>query len=200
MSRYKQDFQYKDIGTVLLENRIINLVGQVNDELAYSICSALMVLDEEDNTKPIQLFINSPGGSVMAGLSIIDTMNHIKSPVYTVVTGLAASMGAAILSAGEKGHRIALPNATVMLHQVSAGEQGNIQDMRVGFEFTEKLNKKLLTMIAANCGKSVEQFEKDTMRDKWLFADEALKYGIVDEVAVSSKQPVSQAKPTKAKK
>jgi len=187
MSRYKQDFQYKDIGTVLLENRIINLVGQVNDELAYSICSALMVLDEEDNTKPIQLFINSPGGSVMAGLSIIDTMNHIKSPVYTIVTGLAASMGAAILSAGQKGHRMALPNATVMLHQVSAGEHGNIQDMRVGLEFTEKLNNRLMTMIAENCGKTLKQLENDTMRDKWLFADEALKYGIVDEVVKSTK-------------
>jgi ATP-dependent Clp protease, protease subunit len=187
MSKYKTDFQYKDISTILLENRIINLVGQVDDALAYHICSALLVLDEENHDKPIQMFINSPGGSVMSGLAIIDVMQNIKAPVYTIVTGLAASMGAAILSAGEKGHRMALPNATVMLHQVSAGEQGNIQDMRVGLEFTEKLNGRLMKMIADNCGKTVKQLEADTMRDKWLFADEALKYGIVDEVVKSTK-------------
>jgi ATP-dependent Clp protease protease subunit len=181
MSKYKTDMSYKDISTILLENRIINLVGEVDDGLAYQITSALMVMSEESD-KPIQMFINSPGGSVMSGLAIIDVMNHIKAPVYTIVTGLAASMGAAILSAGEKGHRMALPNATVMLHQVSAGERGNIQDMRVGLEFTEKLNGKLMKMIAANCGKTVEQLESDTLRDKWLFADEALAYGIVDEV------------------
>jgi ATP-dependent Clp protease protease subunit len=198
MSRYKQEHQYKDIGTVLLENRIINLVGQVNDELSYAICSALLVLDEDDHDKPIQMFINSPGGSVMAGLAIIDVMNTIKAPVYTIVTGLAASMGAAILSAGEEGHRMALPNATVMLHQVSAGEHGNIQDMRVGLEFTEKLNDRLMTMIAENCGKTKEQLESDTMRDKWLFAEDALKYGIVDEVVKQTK--VRKTPKTKSKK
>lgn len=181
MASYKTDMSYKDISTILLENRIINLVGEVNDALAYHVTSALMVMAEESD-KPIQMFINSPGGSVMAGLAIIDVMNHIKAPVYTIVTGLAASMGAAILSAGEKGNRMALPNATIMLHQVSAGEQGNIQDMRVGLEFTEKLNNRLMTMIAKNCGKTLKQLEKDTLRDKWLFADEALAYGIVDQV------------------
>jgi ATP-dependent Clp protease, protease subunit len=189
MSRYKTDMSYKDISTILLENRIINLVGQVDDGLAYHVTSALMVMAEESD-KPIQMFINSPGGSVMAGLAIIDVMNHIKAPVYTIVTGLAASMGAAILSAGEKGNRMALPNATVMLHQVSAGEGGNIQDMRVGLEFTEKLNTRLMTMISKNCGKTLKQLEKDTVRDKWLFADEALAYGIVDQVV----QPEQQTK------
>ena len=187
MSKYKTDFQYKDISTILLENRIINLVGEVNDGLAYQITSALMVMAEESD-KPIQMFINSPGGSVMAGLAIIDVMNHINAPVYTIVTGLAASMGAAILSAGAKGNRMALPNATIMLHQVSAGEQGNIQDMRVGLEFTEKLNKKLMTMIATNCGKTLKQLEKDTVRDKWLFSEEALEYGIIDKVIASEKK------------
>lgn len=181
MANYKTDMSYKDISTILLENRIINLVGEVNDALAYHVTSALMVMAEESD-KPIQMFINSPGGSVMAGLAIIDVMKHIKAPVYTIVTGLAASMGAAILSAGEKGNRMALPNATVMLHQVSAGEAGNIQDMRVGLEFTEKLNNRLMTMIADNCGKTLKQLEKDTVRDKWLFAEEALTYGIVDQV------------------
>ena len=181
MPEYKSDLSYKDISTILLENRIINLVGEVNDGLAYQITSALLIMAEESD-KPIQMFINSPGGSVMAGLAIIDVMQHIKAPVFTIVTGMAASMGAAILSAGEKGHRMALPNATIMLHQVSAGEGGNIQDMRVGMEFTEKLNTRLMTMIAKNCKKTLKQLEKDTVRDKWLFADEALAYGIVDEV------------------
>ena len=187
MSRFQKETQYKDIGTILLENRIINLVGQVNMDMAYQICSALLVLDEEGH-KPIQMFINSPGGSVHAGLAIIDTMKHIKSPVYTIVMGMAASMGAAILSAGEKGHRMALPNATVMLHQTSAGEEGNIQDMRVGLAYTEKLNARLMDMIAKNCGKTTKQLEADTVRDKWLFADEAKAYGIIDEVVENTKK------------
>jgi ATP-dependent Clp protease protease subunit len=187
MSRYEKEIQYKDIGTVLLENRIINLVGQVNMEMAYQICSALLVLDE-DSHKPIQMFINSPGGSIHAGLAIIDTMKHIKSPVYTIVMGMAASMGAAILSCGEKGHRMALPNATVMLHQASAVEEGNVQDMRVGLAYTEKLNARLMEMIAKNCGKTIKQLETDTIRDKWLFAEEAKAYGIVDEVVENTKK------------
>lgn len=187
MSRYEKEIQYKDIGTVLLENRIINLTGQVNMEMAYQISSALHVLDEADSKKPIQMFINSPGGSIHAGLAIIDTMNFIKAPVYTIVSGLAASMGAAILSCGEKGHRIAMPNATIMLHQTSAMEEGNIQDMRVGLAYTEKLNARLITIIAKKCGKTLKQLEADTIRDSWMFAEEALKYGIIDEIAESNK-------------
>jgi ATP-dependent Clp protease protease subunit len=179
---FKREMEYKDIGTILLENRIINVVGEVNELMAYQICSALLVLDEQDNKKPIQMFINSPGGHVADGLAIIDTMNFIKAPIYTYVTGMAASMGAAILSAGKKGHRYALPNSSVMLHQVSSGTQGNIQDQRVSLAFSEKLNAKLMKMIAENCGKTREQLEEDTRRDLWMFADEAKAYGIVDEV------------------
>jgi ATP-dependent Clp protease protease subunit len=186
MSRYEKEIQYKDIGTVLLENRIINLAGQVNMDMAYQICSALLVLDEDDSKKPIQMFINSPGGSIHAGLAIIDTMKFIKAPVYTIVSGLAASMGAAILSCGEKGHRIAMPNATIMLHQASANEEGNVQDMRVGLAYTEKLNSRLMAMIAKNCGKTVKQLDADTVRDNWMFAEDALKYGIIDEIAGSN--------------
>jgi len=182
MSSYKSDFQYKDISTILLENRIINLVGEVDDRLAYQICSALLVLDEEDQKKPIQMFINSPGGSIHAGLAIIDTMNFIKAPVYTIVTGLAASMGAAILSAGAKGHRMSLSNASIMLHQASSGDQGNIQDLRVSLAYTERLNLRLMDMIAKNCGKTLKQLEKDTIRDYWMFPEDAKTYGIVDEV------------------
>jgi ATP-dependent Clp protease protease subunit len=186
MANYKTDMQYKDIGTILLENRIINLVGEVNDGMAYQIVSALLVLDEQ-NSKPIQLFINSPGGSVHAGLAIIDAMKFVKAPVYTYCVGLAASMGAAILSAGAKGHRYAMPNATVMLHQVSSGTEGNIQDQRVSLAYSEKLNKKLMNMIAQNVNKTVKQLEEDTIRDKWMFADEAKDYGIIDEVVSPDK-------------
>jgi ATP-dependent Clp protease, protease subunit len=182
MSRYQKEVQYKDIATVLLESRIIKLTGKVDFEAADWLTSALLALDE-DSHKPIQLFILSPGGSVHAGLAIIDVMNHIKSPIYTVGMGLMASMGAAILSAGQKGHRIMLPSASVMLHQVSGGEDGNVQDMRVSMAYTEDLNKLLIDMIAKNCGKTFKEVEDDTIRDKWMFAKEALKYGIIDEIA-----------------
>lgn len=176
------DKQPESIEVVLRKNRIINLVGEVNDELAYHVCSTLLVMNEEDKTKPIQMFINSPGGSVMSGLAIIDTMNFISVPVYTYVTGLAASMGAAILSAGAKGFRGATPNSMVMLHQMSSGVKGNIQDMEVTVEFDKKLNNRLMTMIAENCGKTLKDLKKDTVHDKWLFSDEALAYGIIDSV------------------
>jgi ATP-dependent Clp protease protease subunit len=180
-AKYQKEVSYKDIGTILLEERIINLVGPVDDVMAYQITSALLVLDK-DNQKPIQLLINSPGGSISAGLDIIDTMNFIKSPVYTIVKGMAASMGAAILSAGQKGHRMALPNATVMLHQASSNTGGNIQDQIVDLEYTKKLNDRLMEIIAKNCGKTSKQIKADTIRDHWMFAEDALKYGIVDEV------------------
>lgn len=182
MARYSQELQPEPIDVVLRKNRIINLVGEVNDELAYYISSALLVMNEEDPDKPIQMFINSPGGSIHAGLAIIDTMNFISAPVYTYVTGLAASMGAAILSAGEKGHRGGLPNASVMLHQASSGTRGNIQDQIVDLEYTKRLNDRLIEMIAKNCGKTIDKIKKDTNRDHWMFSEEALKYGIIDEI------------------
>jgi ATP-dependent Clp protease protease subunit len=179
----KQYSELIEIGTenVLRKNRIINLVGEVDTKLAYHVTSELLVMAEESD-KPIQMFINSPGGSVLDGLAIIDVMNFISAPVYTIVTGLAASMGAAILSAGEKGHRMALPNATIMLHQMSSGTHGNIQDMRVSMAFNEKLNEKLAKMLSTNCGKTHEEYEKDTSRDYWMFAQEAKEYGIIDQV------------------
>jgi ATP-dependent Clp protease protease subunit len=182
MSRYTQELQPEPIDVVLRKNRIINLVGGVNDEMAYYICSTLLVMNEEDSKKPIQMFINSPGGSITAGLAIIDTMNFISAPVYTYATGMAASMGAAILSAGEKGHRGILPNATVMIHQASSGAQGNIQDMVVDLEYTKALNEKMANMIGKNCGKTGKAYLKDTARDKFMFAEEALAYGIVDAI------------------
>lgn len=187
MANYKSELSYKDMGTILLENRIINLVGPINDTIAYQVTSALLILGEESD-KPIQMFINSPGGSVMAGFAIIDTMNQINAPVYTIVTGLAASMAATILSSGEKGHRMALPNSVIMMHQTSSGTEGNIQDMRISLKFTEDLNRKALELEAKNLNKSVEQLEKDLDRDKWFFAEEALAYGIIDEIAKPTKK------------
>jgi len=186
-SNLRKDYQYKDIPTILLESRIINLVGEVNEYMSYQIVSSLLVLEEQSD-KPIQMFINSPGGSIHDGLAIIDTMNFIKAPVYTYAMGYAASMGAAILSAGDKGHRYALPNASVMIHQASSGTSGNIQDQRVSLQYTESLNEKLADIIAKNCGKTKEEYIADTHRDKWMFAEDALAYGIIDEIVTNTEE------------
>lgn len=168
-----------DIQRAQIDDRVVHLEGAVDERQASYITQTLLHLNKISK-QPIQLYINSPGGSVLDGLAIIDVMKDIEAPVYTCVKGLAASMGAAILSQGDK--RFALPNATVMLHQVSSGTQGNIQDMEVSLDFTKQLNEKLLKMIAKSCKKTVTQLKKDTQRDSWMFAEDALKYGIIDEV------------------
>lgn len=183
-NNFKKQYQYNDIPTILLESRVINLVGPVDEYLSNRVVSSLLVLDEQSH-KPIQIFINSPGGHVHDGLAIIDTMNFIQSPVYVYVT-FAASMGAAIASAGEKGHRYALPNATIMLHQVSSGTQGNIQDQRVRLKYSENLNDRLATIISENCGIDKQKYLDDTLRDHWMFADDAVEYGILDKVVKST--------------
>jgi ATP-dependent Clp protease, protease subunit len=162
-----------------IDDRVVHLEGQVDERQASYITQTLLHLNKL-NSKPIQLYINSPGGSVLDGLAIIDVMKDIDAPVYTCVKGLAASMGAAILSQGDK--RFALPNATIMLHQVSSGAHGNIQDMEVSLDFTRALNDRLLKMIAKSCNKTITQIKKDTQRDSWMFAEDALKYGIIDEI------------------
>jgi ATP-dependent Clp protease protease subunit len=168
-----------DIQRAQIDDRVVHLEGVVDERQASYITQTLLHLNKISK-QPIQLYINSPGGSVLDGLAIIDVMKDIEAPVYTCVKGLAASMGAAILSQGDK--RFALPNATVMLHQVSSGTQGNIQDMEVSLDFTKQLNEKLLKMIAKSCNKTVTQLKKDTQRDSWMFAEDALKYGIIDEI------------------
>ena len=168
-----------DIQRAQIDDRVVHLEGEVDERQASYITQTLLHLNKISK-QPIQLYINSPGGSVLDGLAIIDVMKDIEAPVYTCVKGLAASMGAAILSQGDK--RFALPNATIMLHQVSSGTHGNIQDMEVSLQFTRQLNDKLLGMIAKSCGKTVAQIKKDTQRDSWLFAEDALKYGIIDEI------------------
>lgn len=192
MGYYDNENVYKPISTVLRENRIINLVGPVNNEMAYQVTSALHVLNNEDKKTPIQLFINSPGGSCVDGLAIIDTMNFIEAPVYVICTGLAASMGAAILSAGEPGHRYALPNSEIMVHQASSGAEGNIQDMRVSLKQTERVNERLARMLAENCGMTYEEYLDLTVRDYYMWPEEALpgkfgSKGIIDEIITSEK-------------
>lgn len=171
-----------DIYSRLLKDRIVMLEGEVNDHMINAAIAQLLFLNNEDNTKPIYIYINSPGGSCTAGLALIDVMNYVKAPIYTVVTGMAASMGAAILSAGEKGHRYALPNSSILCHQSSGGEQGNIQDARVRMRYWEELNTRLAKIISTNCGMELEKYLDATIRDCWMFPEEGLKFGIIDEI------------------
>lgn len=172
-----------DIFSRMLNDRIIFLTGEVRSDMASVICAQLHFLNSQDKTKPISIYIDSPGGSCSAGLSIIGTMNFIEAPVYTIVTGLAASMGAAILSAGEK--RFALPDAEIMVHQASSGAEGNVQDMVVSLEQTKAVNDRLAKIISKNCGLSEAEYLKLTNRDYWMFPEQAInfgKYGIIDEI------------------
>lgn len=171
-----------DIFSRLLDNRIIMLTGEVNDAMASVIIAQLLYLEAQDADKDICLYINSPGGSVSAGLAIYDTMNYIKCDVSTICTGMAASMGAFLLSAGAKGKRYALPNSEVMIHQPLGGTQGQASDILIAAEHISKTRDRLNTIIANNCGKTVEDVAKDTDRDNWLSAQEACEYGLIDEV------------------
>lgn len=187
MANYKTNTYYKDIPSILLENRIIYVTGEINEATAYQVNSMLMLLNEESSTKPIQMFIDSPGGAVISGLSIIDMMNFIEAPVYTYCIGLAASMASVLLAAGAKGNRGILSNAHVMLHQASGATNGNIQDQRIALQFCDSINSKLLGMLAELTGKDSKTIEADTSRDFYLTAEEALKYGIVDEIITKAK-------------
>ena len=165
--------------SVLLDQRIVIIDSEITEEMAGPIIAQLLYLDSINN-KPITLQITCPGGSILAGLAIIDTIKKIKSEVHGLCIGYCASMGASILSQCTK--RYITENAYVMIHQASSGTKGNIQDMKVSLEFTEKLNRKLAKMISESCGKTEEDYLRDTNRDKWMDADEALAYGIVDEI------------------
>ena len=170
-----------DLYSRLLKDRIIFLSGEINDNLASIIVSELLYLDAQ-NHDDIFLYINSPGGSVSSGLAIYDTMNYIKSDVRTIVIGIAASMGAFLLSSGTKGKRCALPNAEIMIHQVLGGAQGQATDIKIHTEHILKLKKKLNLILADNTGKSVNKITKDCERDNFMSAKEALKYGLIDEI------------------
>ncbi len=174
-----------DIYSRLLKDRIIFLDGEVNDASASVIVAELLFLESEDPGKDISLYINSPGGSISAGMAIYDTMKYIKCDVSTICVGLAASMGAFLLAGGTKGKRYSLPNAEIMIHQPLGGAQGQATEIEISAKHILKTKEKLNHMLAENTGKPYEQIVNDTDRDNWLSADEAKEYGLIDEVIVS---------------
>jgi ATP-dependent Clp protease protease subunit len=171
-----------DIYSRLLKDRILFVSGPIEDYTANLVVAQLLFLDAEDSKKDVQLYINSPGGSVNAGLAIVDTMNHIKADVSTVCVGLAASMGSIILSAGKKGKRYALPNSEVMIHQPWGGVQGQAADIEITAKHILATRDRLNSMLAKATGQKLEKVEKDVDRDFFMTAEEAKKYGIVDQV------------------
>ena len=176
-----------DIYSRLLKDRIIFLGEEVNDVSANIVVAQLLFLEAEDPGKDIQLYINSPGGSVTAGMAIYDTMNYIKSDVSTICIGMAASMGAFLLSGGTKGKRFALPNAEIMIHQPSGGSRGMASDMKSVADQILKTKARLNEILAANTGKPIDVIEKDTDRDNYMTAKEALEYGIIDSIIENRK-------------
>ena len=171
-----------DIYSRLLKDRIVFLSGQVEDEMANAVVAQLLFLEMDNPDADISLYINSPGGSVTAGMAIYDTMQYIKAPVRTVCVGMAASMGAFLLMAGEKGKRMALPNAEVMIHQPSGGAQGQATDVSIRAEWLLRTKKKMNEMMAEMTGQSVEKVSADAERDYFMSAQEAMNYGIVDQI------------------
>ena len=176
-----------DIYSRLLNERIIFLGGPIDDYTANLIIAQLLYLDHTDSKKDVYLYINSPGGSVTAGLAIIDTMNFIKSDVSTICVGIAASMAALILSSGKKGKRFSLPNSEVMIHQVMGGTEGQASDIAINAKHILRTKDTLNKILAQNTNKKIDQVEKDSDRDYWMTSDEAKKYGIVDEIISKSK-------------
>lgn len=171
-----------DIFSRLLNDRIIMLTEEVNNQTASLVVAQLLYLEGQDPTKDISLYINSPGGSVTDGMSIYDTMNYIKCDVSTICMGMAASMGAFLLSAGTKGKRYALPNSDIMIHQPSGGAQGQATDMLIHTQHIIDTKKKLNEILAANTGQPYDVIAKDTERDNFMNAQEALEYGLIDKV------------------
>jgi len=171
-----------DIYSRLLKERVIFMVGPVNDQMANLIVAQLLFLESENPDKDISLYINSPGGSVSAGMAIFDTMQFIKPDVSTLCTGMAASMGAFLLAAGAKGKRFSLPNSRIMIHQPSGGSQGMASDIEIQAKEILYLRHRLNSIMAERTGQTVEQIAKDTDRDRFLSADEAAEYGLIDKV------------------
>jgi len=171
-----------DIYSRLLEDRIIFLGEEVTDVSASVIIAQLLFLEAEDPSKDIHLYINSPGGSVTAGMAIYDTMNYIKCDVSTICMGLAASMGAFLLAGGAKGQRLARPNSEIMIHQPSGGARGQASDIKIVADNIIKTRKRLNEMLAANTGRPLEDIERDTERDNFMTAEEAKDYGLIDEI------------------
>lgn len=171
-----------DIYSRLLKDRIIFLGEEVNDTSASIVVAQLLFLEAEDPEKDIHLYINSPGGSISAGMAIYDTMQYIKCDVSTICIGMAASMGAFLLAGGAKGKRLALPNAEIMIHQPLGGAQGQATEIEIAAKHILKTKEKLNKMLAENTGKDLEQIMADTERDNWLSAEEAAEYGLIDKI------------------
>ncbi len=171
-----------DIYSRLLEDRIIFLSGEIDDAVANTVVAQLIYLEAKDPQKDISLYINSPGGSVSAGLAIYDTMNYIKCDVSTICIGMAASMGAFLLSSGARGKRYALPNSEIMIHQPLGGAQGQASDIKIAAEHILKTKQKLNSILAQNSGKPLSEIERDTDRDNYLSAQQAQEYGLIDKV------------------
>lgn len=171
-----------DIFSRLLSERIVMLTGEVNDASASLVVAQLLYLESQDPTKDISLYINSPGGSVTAGMSIYDTMQYIKCDVSTICMGMAASMGAFLLSSGTKGKRYALPNSDIMIHQPLGGFQGQASDIMIHANYIDRIKARLNGILAANTGQPIEVIEKDTDRDNFMSAQEACDYGLIDKV------------------
>lgn len=171
-----------DIYSRLLKDRVIFLGSEINDQVANTIVAQMLFLETDNPDADISLYINSPGGSVTAGMAIYDTMNYVKCPVRTVCIGMAASMAAFLLMAGEKGKRLALPNSEVMIHQPSGGAQGQVTDVSIHAEWLIKTKKKMNALMAEMTGQPIERLERDVERDHFMDAREALDYGIIDEI------------------
>jgi len=176
-----------DIYSRLLEDRIIFLTGEINDASANVVIAQLIYLEGKNPDKDIFLYINSPGGSVSAGIAIYDTMNYIKCDVSTICIGLAASMGAFLLSSGTKGKRFALPNSEIMIHQPLGGAQGQASDIEIQAQHMKKTKNMLNKILSENTGKSLQEIEKDTDRDNYMTPEEAKKYGLIDSIFVTRK-------------
>lgn len=171
-----------DIYSRLLKERIVFLAGPVNDAVANAVIAQLLFLEHEDPKKEIKLYINTPGGSVSAGMAIYDTMQYVKPDVVTICVGIAASMGAVLLAAGKKGKRFALPNSQILLHQVMGGAEGQAADVEIAAKQILKIKSKLNQVLAKHTGQPLNRIEKDTDRDFWLTAEEAKEYGIIDQI------------------
>ena len=171
-----------DIFSRLLNERIIMLSDEVNDVTSSLVVAQLLFLEHQDADAEISFYINSPGGSISSGMAIYDTMNYIKCDVSTICMGMAASMGAFLLSSGTKGKRVALPNSEIMIHQPTSGMQGQATDMKIYADRIIQIKRKLNEILAANCGRPVEEVERDSDRDNFMTAEEALKYGLIDKI------------------
>lgn len=176
-----------DIYSRLLKERIVFLSGPIHDGVANTIIAQLLFLEHEDAKKDIKLYVNSPGGSVTAGMAIYDTMQYVKPDVSTICVGIAASMGAFLLASGKKGKRFALPNSEVLLHQVMGGAEGQAIEIEIAAKQIVKTKEKINQLLAKHTGKPLSQIERDTDRDFWLSAAEAKEYGVIDEIIKNSK-------------